>query len=280
MKRDIEARSETGLTALSRTAIAAGVCPGAVPRSRLTHASLRGALVVFAAAVCASSVGAAPAAPPRATGSAAVDEVASRPARGGADAVRVTDAYVAAAYSLDEGHRRYRRHFGLHVSPFFWSGYWGWGWPYYGGSWWVEAPYAGGPWSAVDLNIKPKSAEVFVDGEYVGRVDQLDGFPRYLWVESGSRKLVVYKQGYESIARILELRAGEKLDLRLEMVPGEAKTPEELMAQLEPTTTERAEAPRRRATERREEPRAEPREEAWRRRGALAPPPRPDRRSW
>jgi hypothetical protein len=177
--------------------------------------------------------------------------------------VVVENAWTGRVGSMDASHRRYSRrgHFGFFLAPFAWSAYYGWP---YGGSVWVEGPYGGqvGPWGAVDLNIKPKSAEVFVDGEYVGRVDQLDGFPRYLWLESGTHHIVVYKPGYESIARKVELRSGEVLDLRTEMIAGDAKTPEELFEQLEPEVQPEAVAERPRP---RTPPRADrPATEEWR----------------
>lgn len=178
-------------------------------------------------------------------------------------------ALTRAESSLDEGYRRWRHSIGFHVSPFYW-GWTGYGWPH------VEVwshPYYGETWGPVDLNIKPKKAEVFVDGDYVGRVDQFDGFPRYLWLERGSRHLVIYKEGYESLALKIRVRPGQVLDLREELVPGEAKTPEELFAQLD---TEREPAPSRKSRSERPVRRAarepvERTEESWR---SSAPPPR------
>ena len=77
-----------------------------------------------------------------------------------------------------------------------------------------------------------------MDGGYVGRVDQFDGFPRYLWLDRGTRHVVIYKPGFETLARRVRIRPGERIDLREQMVAGEAKTPDELFEQLEPSEEE------------------------------------------
>ena len=38
---------------------------------------------------------------------------------------------------------------------------------------------------ALDLDIKPRSADVFVDGEFVGQVRDFDGYPSFLWLAEG-----------------------------------------------------------------------------------------------
>ena len=131
---------------------------------------------------------------------------------------------------------RYRPHrsayFGLGYPWWGWGPYYGWGWgtPYYGRA----VDYYGDDWGAIDLDIKPEEAEVYLDGERIGIADNYDGFPRYLWLEKGTYHLVLYKEGYETLAKRIELSEGGVLRLKDKMVPGEAKSPEELFAQVQP----------------------------------------------
>lgn len=132
---------------------------------------------------------------------------------------------------------RHRPYYSAYVG--FGYPWWGWG-PYYGWGW--GAPYGygrpvdyyGDDWGAIDLDIKPEEAEVYLDGERIGIADNYDGFPRYLWLEKGTYHLVLYKEGYETLAKRIELSEGGVLRLKDKMVPGVAKSPEELYAQVKP----------------------------------------------
>ena len=50
------------------------------------------------------------------------------------------------------------------------------------------------------LKIKPKEAEVYVDGYYVGVVDDFDGIFQKLHIESGPHHIEVRASGYEPLA--------------------------------------------------------------------------------
>jgi len=82
---------------------------------------------------------------------------------------------------------------------------------------------------AIRLKVRPKKTEIFLDGDYLGRAGQYDGYPGYLWLEQGSHTLVFYRQGFRTFARSFEVRAGMITDVRVEMEPGETRTPEELL---------------------------------------------------
>jgi hypothetical protein len=79
---------------------------------------------------------------------------------------------------------------------------------YYGG--YYDPWYGGYPTyqsNAVDkdegslrLKIKPREAEVYVDGYYVGIVDNFDGIFQRLHVESGPHRVEVRAPGYEDLA--------------------------------------------------------------------------------
>ena len=47
--------------------------------------------------------------------------------------------------------------------------------------------------------IKPRNAEVYVDGYYVGLVDEFDGLFQRLHIESGAHRVEVRAAGYETL---------------------------------------------------------------------------------
>ena len=131
----------------------------------------------------------------------------------------------------------------------FYSGYWGspyygfWGWRgWWGLGWYGGAPYgsgygpgygrapsrAGSGAGAIDFDVWPEEAEVWVDGERMGIADELDGFPTYLWLPPGTYDVVVYHSGYRTIARQVSLHHGEIVDVDDEMEEGEAVLPQDL----------------------------------------------------
>jgi hypothetical protein len=117
-------------------------------------------------------------------------------------------------------------------SSWYW-GYWGpwgygyWGYPY-GYGYGYPVAYAGTPaygMGALDLNVRPKDAEVYVNGQYVGIVRQYDGFPGYLWLERGTYEVAFYRPGHETAVRRFEIFTGLVLDVSIELPPGEAVLP-------------------------------------------------------
>lgn len=93
--------------------------------------------------------------------------------------------------------------FGYVWDPFWW-GYPGWG----GGPW---GPYGGGayyPYAYRDtdegkgglrLKVKPRQAEVVVDGYFYGVVDDFDGSFQKLKLETGPHKVELRLKGYDSL---------------------------------------------------------------------------------
>jgi hypothetical protein len=85
---------------------------------------------------------------------------------------------------------------------------------YYGGYYGYYDPWFGGYPSygpdpgyglykdegALRLKIKPKEAEVFVDGYYVGIVDDFDGIFQRLHIETGSHHIEVRAEGFEPLS--------------------------------------------------------------------------------
>ena len=126
----------------------------------------------------------------------------------------------------------------VYVRPYFGFGfgypyYYPWG--FYGFGW---GPWAYGPpggvdmsaafvagYGAVDLNVKPGEAEVWVDGKFVAEAKDLDGDPSYLWLPEGAHHVVVYKGGYARFEEDIEVQRGYRKPLKIRMEKGESQPP-------------------------------------------------------
>ncbi|HVS63146.1 MAG TPA: PEGA domain-containing protein [Thermoanaerobaculia bacterium] len=189
------------------------------------------------------------------------------------------------------GHRSRGFHRGFYHRPSFYST---WYWPgafyrpypayayydgYYGGYGAYYRPDSG----ALDLDIRPEKASIYLDGELIGVADNYDGWPRYLWLREGTYRLVAYKEGYETLAREVRIRPGEIISLKDRMQPGVSKSPEELFAQAErtrPPAARRAPADDRRDRQREPSRAPDVPERDWRQRERTPSPPiAPDQRS-
>jgi hypothetical protein len=113
-------------------------------------------------------------------------------------------------------------------SPWFYSSYWwyppyGYGYPYYFGA--VGAN--------IRVQVQPKSAEVYVDGNLAGIVDQFDGMFQNLVVEPGGHEITIYLEGYRSIVQHMYLSVGSSYKIRGAMeklAPGEPNDPRPMPA--------------------------------------------------
>ncbi|MBI2566332.1 MAG: PEGA domain-containing protein [Candidatus Schekmanbacteria bacterium] len=78
----------------------------------------------------------------------------------------------------------------------------------------VPAPPLAGPphYARLDCDVSPESAEVFLDGEYVGIADDLDGFPNYLWVRPGSHTIEFRHPGHLGVRRDFRASPGTEID--------------------------------------------------------------------
>lgn len=132
---------------------------------------------------------------------------------------------------------------GYHYPRYYYYGpHWGWGW-----SWWWDdyywygypGPYYRSPWrdryydrygtaGALDIDVSPGKTEVWIDGRYTGTADDFDGFPQYLWLDRGTYDVVLFREGYKTIARQITVRAGQVVSLGDRMQPGESTRPEDL----------------------------------------------------
>jgi len=148
---------------------------------------------------------------------------------------------------------------------------WGWGYPYsffagygypYGGYPYGFYPYGGYPFNyeyfiaqenmgAVRIMAKPRQAEVYVDGYYVGLVDDYDGTYQKLRLPPGEHELALYLDGYRSVRQKLYFTPGATLKVQYVLEPlGPGQAPEprpeprpEAAAAQPPAGGERAPAP-------------------------------------
>ena len=86
---------------------------------------------------------------------------------------------------------------------------------------------------ALDLNVKPKKAEVWVDGQLIGPSGKFDGFPGYLWLERGRHELVFYHPGFSTEVREVRVLQGAVVKLNLRLQAGESIAPGEMASSRE-----------------------------------------------
>jgi hypothetical protein len=103
--------------------------------------------------------------------------------------------------------------YGYYGDPYGYSG------GYYGGyydPWYGAYPSSGQTYSsageegALRLKIKPKEAEVYVDGYYVGIVDEFDGVFQKLHIETGAHRIEIRAPGYEPLTFDVRIAADHK----------------------------------------------------------------------
>ncbi|MGE0641723.1 MAG: PEGA domain-containing protein [Thermoanaerobaculia bacterium] len=113
-------------------------------------------------------------------------------------------------------------------SPYYWG--WGAGYAAWGPGWGYTNvyPMADRTHGALDLDVSPERAEVYIDGELVGKADDFDGFPDYLWLEQGTYDVVIFSPGFQTIARQITIYAGQVIDVDDDMTPGVETRPEDL----------------------------------------------------
>lgn len=119
----------------------------------------------------------------------------------------------------------YYPYWGWGFSPYFWGAWGPWGGPYVpeGGVDMNAAMMSG--YGAIDLDVKPGGAEVWVDGKFVAEAKDLDGYPSFLWLKEGVHHVVVYKGGYRRFEEDLEVGRGMKRDVKIKLEKGESEAP-------------------------------------------------------
>jgi hypothetical protein len=109
----------------------------------------------------------------------------------------------------------------------FYNSVYGW-YPYYAG---YPAPYPpyyySGYWASARIEVKPRDAQVYLDGYYVGVVDQFDGVFQRLDIPPGQHELTVYMPGFHTITERTLFRSGQTYHFKetLQALPA-GSTPE------------------------------------------------------
>jgi hypothetical protein len=114
-------------------------------------------------------------------------------------------------------------YYGLGYYPYYWN--FAYGYPGYYGAYggygaygayggypccgYPNAAYAYGGWSTARLEMKPREAQVFVDGYYVGTINDFDGVFQRLDIPVGQHELSVYLPGYQTWSQQVLFRPGE-----------------------------------------------------------------------
>jgi hypothetical protein len=125
--------------------------------------------------------------------------------------------------------------------PVYYGSYWPWGFgglgfgSYYGGRYgsfydpfypwdggygaygYPSSSYGYGLEGSLRLKIKPRDAQVFVDGYYVGLVDDFDGVFQRLEIEAGPHRIEVRAPGFEPLTFDVRVRFDETTNLAGEL---------------------------------------------------------------
>jgi hypothetical protein len=143
------------------------------------------------------------------------------------------------------------------------GGHWGggyvrgyWGGPYWGGGgyWWDPlwyGPYWGFPYyrywdrgyydnsAELRLEVRPKDAQVYVDGYYAGIVDDFNGVFQRLHVRPGRHELALYMPGFRTVRQNLYLTVGQDSKVKFDLVPlGQGEPNEPAPQPTEPPTVQ------------------------------------------
>src|SRR5207244_6082967 len=73
------------------------------------------------------------------------------------------------------------------------------------------------PEASVRLEVKPKDAEVYVDGYYAGVVDDFDGTFQRLRVEPGEHEIELWLDGYRTVRQKVYLTQDNTFRVKYQM---------------------------------------------------------------
>jgi hypothetical protein len=135
--------------------------------------------------------------------------------------------YVSPNYYHNSYYRYYDPWgFGAFGLGYFYYSPWGWNPGYYGsyGPYGYGPPYAGAGYGvsgydtgSIKLKVKPRDAEVFVDGYFAGTVDDFDGTFQALKLDSGAYSIEVRKPGFETLRFDVRVQPERSITFRGEM---------------------------------------------------------------
>ena len=96
-------------------------------------------------------------------------------------------------------------------------------WYPYPWGWYPPPPYAYGQFydntASLRVEVKPRDAEVFVDGYYAGRVDDFDGVFQRLRLEPGDHDVTIYMAGYHTATHKIFLQPGGSFSIKDDLQP-------------------------------------------------------------
>jgi len=111
----------------------------------------------------------------------------------------------------------------LLAQPFYWNAFWQYPHPYpYGYYGYYDNT------GSARLQVTPRNAKVYIDGYFVGVVDNFDGNLQRLNVEAGERELQLHLEGYQPFSLKVLFVRGRTLKITHAMQPlgpGEAQAP-------------------------------------------------------
>lgn len=132
-------------------------------------------------------------------------------------------------------------YYGLGWYPYYWNFAYGYPWGYYGAYGYPYGPYgypypgyAYGAWSSARLEMKPREAQVFVDGYYVGTVNDFDGVFQRLDIPAGQHELTVYMPGFQTWKQSVMFQPGEGYHYKGELQPLPPGAPQDPRPQPDP----------------------------------------------
>jgi hypothetical protein len=111
----------------------------------------------------------------------------------------------------------------MYYDPYWWDYYYGYGYPSYygyggyGGGYaptYSESDYDTG---SLKLKVKPRDAQVYVDGYFTGIVDDYDGVLQRLRLRSGGHRVEVRAEGMQPAIFDVLIVAGETVTYRAEL---------------------------------------------------------------
>ena len=85
---------------------------------------------------------------------------------------------------------------------------------------------------ALDLNVRPKNTQVYLNGKYIGNSGKFDGFPRNLWLKEGTYEVIFYNDGYTTVVREFTIARGVLVDVKQRLQPGASVPPEKLTSKV------------------------------------------------
>jgi hypothetical protein len=104
-----------------------------------------------------------------------------------------------------------------YYDPFWWDYYYGYAPVYYGGTYYAEqGDYDTG---SLKLKVKPRQAQVYVDGYFSGLVDDYDGTFQRLRLRAGAHRVEVRLEGFQPAVFDVLIVAGETVTYRAELKP-------------------------------------------------------------